>query len=82
MSDRLRLIEEIKSKDPVSLRSIDGRIPRDLETIVRKAIDKEPARRYSSAEAMAEELVRFLEDELDPSATEQQRLGPPAPGEP
>ena len=62
-SDRLRLIEEIKSKDPLSLRSIDGRIPRDLETIVRKAIDKEPARRYSSAEAMAEDLRRFLDNE-------------------
>ena len=65
-SDRLRLIEEIKSKDPLSLRSIDGRIPRDLETIVRKAIDKEPARRYSSAEAMAEDLRRFLDNEPIP----------------
>ncbi len=62
-SDRLRLIEEIKSKDAERLRSIDGRIPRDLETIVRKAIDKDPARRYSSAEAMAEDLRRFLDNE-------------------
>ena len=62
-SDRLRLVEEIKSKDAERLRSIDDRIPRDLETIVHEAIDKDPARRYSSAESMAEDLRRFLDDE-------------------
>ena len=43
--------------------SIDRRIPRDLETIVLKAIDKDPKRRYQTAEAMAEDLRRFLDDE-------------------
>ncbi len=81
MSDRLRLIEEIKSTDPRRLRLIDGRIPRDLETIVRKAIDKGPARRYSSAEAMAEDLRRFLDNEPI-RATEQQRRALLALGEP
>src|SRR5262249_30707467 len=36
-------------------------IPRDLETIVRKACDKEPARRYQSAASLAGDLRRFLE---------------------
>jgi serine/threonine protein kinase len=44
-------------------RSVDGRIPRDLETIVPKAIEKDPKARYQSAEALAEDLRRFLADE-------------------
>jgi eukaryotic-like serine/threonine-protein kinase len=62
-SDRLRLIEQIKQEEPVRPRSLDPRIPRDLETIVLKATDKEPARRYASAAALAEDLRRFVDDE-------------------
>ena len=62
-SDRLRLIEQIKTEEPLRPRSIDARIPRDLETIVLKAIEKDPKARYQSAEAMAEDLRRFLADE-------------------
>ena len=40
--DRLKLIELIRQTEAVSPRSVDGRIPRDLETIVMKAIDKDP----------------------------------------
>src|SRR5262249_9891975 len=61
--DRLALSEQIKPLDPPRLRSIDPRVPRDLETIVLKAIEKDPKARYASAEAMAEDLRRFLEDE-------------------
>ena len=62
-SDRLKLIEQIKTEEPLRPRSIDARIPRDLETIVLKAIEKDPKARYQSAEAMAEDLRRFLADE-------------------
>jgi serine/threonine protein kinase/WD40 repeat protein/tetratricopeptide (TPR) repeat protein len=62
-SDRLKLVEQIKAVEPTRPRSVDPRIPRDLETIVLKAIDKEPARRYATAEAIAEDLRRFLADE-------------------
>ena len=62
-SDRLKLIEQIKTEEPPRPRSIDARIPRDLETIVLKAIEKDPKARYPSAEAMAEDLRRFLADE-------------------
>ncbi|QDV37669.1 serine/threonine-protein kinase [Tautonia plasticadhaerens] len=62
-ADRLRLIEQIKNEEPDRPRSLDGRIPRDLETIVLKAIEKAPERRYSSADAMAEDLRRFLDDD-------------------
>jgi eukaryotic-like serine/threonine-protein kinase len=62
-SDRLKLIERIKNEEPARPRSLDVRIPRDLETIVLKAIEKHPLARYESAEAMAEDLRRFLDDE-------------------
>jgi serine/threonine-protein kinase len=61
--DRLRLIEQIKSVEPVRPRLLDRRIPRDLETVVLKAIDKDPRRRYQTAEALAEDLRRFRDDE-------------------
>ena len=62
-TDRLELIEQIKTEEPPRPRSLDGRIPRDLETIVLKAIDKDQKARYQSAEAMGEDLGRFLADE-------------------
>jgi WD40 repeat protein/serine/threonine protein kinase len=61
--DRLKLIESIKNEEPVRPRSLDARVPRDLETIVLKAMDKDAARRYPTGEAMAEDLRRFVEDE-------------------
>jgi WD40 repeat protein/tetratricopeptide (TPR) repeat protein len=61
--DRLALSEQIKTADPRRPRSIDPRIPRDLETIILKANEKDPGDRYPTAEAMAEDLRRFLGDE-------------------
>ena len=62
-SDQLKLIEDIGNVQPRRPRTLDSRIPRDLETIVLKAMDKEPSRRYQSAREMAEDLRRFLDDE-------------------
>jgi WD40 repeat protein/serine/threonine protein kinase len=59
-SDRARLIEQIAHEQPPRPRKIDPHVPRDLETIVLKATDKEPGRRYPTAEALAEDLRRFL----------------------
>ncbi len=50
------------STSPRRLRAIRPRIPRDLETIVLKALAKEPAQRYRDAEAMAADLRRFIDD--------------------
>jgi WD40 repeat protein/Flp pilus assembly protein TadD len=60
--DRLKLIEQIKTEEPRHPRTLDPRIPRDLETIILKAIDKDPKRRYATAEALAQDLQRFIED--------------------
>jgi hypothetical protein len=61
--DRLKLMELIRSSEPASPRSIDARVPRDLETIVMKAIDKDVRRRYQSVDELWEDLQRFVNDE-------------------
>src|SRR5262249_14456856 len=62
-SDRHRLIERVTHEDPPRPRKVDRSIPRDLETIVLKAIAKEPGRRYQTAAELAEDLGRFLAGE-------------------
>jgi serine/threonine-protein kinase len=54
---------KVLQADPPSLRSINPRLPIDLETIVAKCLEKEPHRRYESARALAEDLQRYLEGE-------------------
>jgi formylglycine-generating enzyme required for sulfatase activity len=61
--DKVQLINEVQTREPPRPRTLDPRIPRDLETIVLRAIDKNPHRRYQSADALAEDLRRFLADE-------------------
>ncbi len=60
--DRARLIDHILHTDPPAVRAVDPRIPRDLETIVMKAMAKEPTRRYATAGEMADDLRCFLAD--------------------
>jgi serine/threonine protein kinase/WD40 repeat protein len=60
---RPRLIEQLLHQDPPQPRQRDGNIPRDLETIVLKAIDKEPGRRFQTAGEMAADLRRYLAGE-------------------
>ena len=59
--DQARLMDRIAHDPPTPLREHDPRIPRDLETLVLKALAKDPADRFASAGEMAEELRRFLE---------------------
>jgi WD40 repeat protein len=61
-SERAQLMRAIMQQEPIDPRRLDPYIPRDLETIVLKAISKEPAGRYSSAQEMADDLRRFLAD--------------------
>jgi serine/threonine protein kinase/WD40 repeat protein len=61
-SNKAKMIERIAHQPPVSPRKIDRLIPRDLETVVLKCLAKDPADRYTSAEALAEDLRRFLAD--------------------
>ncbi len=58
-----RLLKKVLEEEPPPLRRSDATIPRDLETIVMKAIAKEPAQRYRSANQLSKDLDRFLSDE-------------------
>ena len=60
--DRQQLVHQVLHAEPPRLRQLDRSIPRDLETIIHKAIDKDPARRYQTAEQLADDLQRFLDD--------------------
>ena len=59
---RERLIREISESEPRPLRSANPAIPHDLETVILKAIAKSSDDRYATAQEMAEDLHRFLED--------------------
>lgn len=61
-TDRRRLLDQIARHEPPSPRRINPGLPRDLETILLKAIAREPSRRYASAQDLADDLRRFLED--------------------
>jgi WD40 repeat protein len=50
----------IRTEEPVPPRQLQRGIPRDLETICLKCLQKEPARRYTTAEQLADDLQRFL----------------------
>lgn len=49
--------------DPVRPRQIDDRIPRDLETICLKCLEREPEKRYRTAAELADDLARWLAGE-------------------
>jgi WD40 repeat protein len=57
--DCVDLVRRIAAEDPEHPRRIDPNIPRDLETIVLKAMAKEPGERYATALELAEDLDRF-----------------------
>src|SRR5262249_49751169 len=59
----IETLVEVINREPPRPRSLNPRVVRDLETIAMKSLEKEPARRYGSAEAFADDLERWLHGE-------------------
>jgi hypothetical protein len=61
-TDSQEVLRRIVFEDPRLPRRLNPAVPAELETIVLKAMEKDPARRYGTAQEMADDLQRFLED--------------------
>jgi serine/threonine protein kinase len=57
---RDQVIAQILHKEPKAPRKVNKKVPRDLETICLKALEKDPDRRYQTAGALAEDLRRYV----------------------
>jgi eukaryotic-like serine/threonine-protein kinase len=61
--DHQELLRQIALDEPTLPRRLNPAVPRDLETIVLKAMAKEPSNRYATAQELAADLRRFLDDQ-------------------
>ena len=61
-TDRAAIVRHLTLRETVSSRKVQPRVPRELDTILGKALDAEPERRYQTASEFADDLQRFLED--------------------
>lgn len=57
------MLEKIMTRDPAAPRTINPNIPRDLETVAMRAIQKDAGKRYQTAREFADDLKRFLSGE-------------------
>jgi WD40 repeat protein len=57
------VLEQVVHDEPRPPRRLNDAIPRDLETICLRCLQKEPGQRYANADALAEDLRRFLAGE-------------------
>jgi serine/threonine protein kinase/WD40 repeat protein len=61
-ANRLKLIDQISRSGPLSPRTLEPAVPRDLDTIIQKASARDAADRYQTATDFADDLQHFLDD--------------------
>jgi WD40 repeat protein len=59
----LETLHQVRAEEPISVRRLRAKVPRDLETICLTCLQKEPQRRYASAADLAGDLKRYLAGE-------------------
>jgi hypothetical protein len=64
-------LTQVRSQVPAQLSEIQPQVPRELDTICLKCLQKAPTRRYATALALADELARFLSAAPSPGVWQQ-----------
>jgi serine/threonine protein kinase len=57
----LETLDQVRTQDPVPPRRLNPRVPRDLESITLKCLEKAPSKRYAVTGALADDLQRWLD---------------------